>query len=83
MINNNHLDNDDVFLGSTFLSFQMAFAENLKYIVPLFIIVGVMCLFLRCSNLWRIAIIGKSLLGFLCYSFSYSAIRPCEPTYDC
>ena len=51
MINNNYFDNNDVFFGSSFLSFQMDYAANFKYIMPVFIITGILSLFLRCSNL--------------------------------
>ena len=76
MINNNYFDNDEKFFGSTFLSFQMDYAANFKYIMPVFIITAVLSLFLRCNNLWKISIIGVSLFGFLFYYYSYSRITP-------
>jgi hypothetical protein len=76
MISRNYLSNDDIFFGRSFLSFQMDYAANFKYIMAFFSISAVLALFLRGTMRWKIVIIGSSIFGLLFYFFSYSRITP-------
>ena len=70
IIGNNYLHNDDIFLGQTFVSFQMDYAASFKYIISFFVISAIMSLFFRCDKRWKIIIICLSFLGLICYSYS-------------
>jgi len=75
-INNNTYSNEDAFLGRTFLSFRMEYAEKFQYIIPIFFLTPIVSLILKCNKWWKLAIISLSLIGFLYYNASHEMITP-------